>query len=233
MHRLLLQTHVQQRGNGDLGPALCVTAHSTTSLYTHRRLQRRTLKTVFGPIDIDRMGYGRNGADSIHPLDEAMQLPARSLSYELQKRMVKAAVQGPFRESAERIQEITGLTVPIRSLEQILPEVAQDFDDFYAQRRPLPSQPAASILVVAVDCKGIPMVKADSNKRLVRRTKGQKANRKKMATVATVFTRQPWIRTPEQVVESLFRVVNSASVKTATGQPPPPARKTNASGPVC
>jgi len=26
-----------------------------------------------------------------------------------------------------------------------------------------------------------------------------------MATVATVFTRQSWLRTPEQVVESLFR----------------------------
>jgi hypothetical protein len=224
LQRLLLQAHVQQRGNGDVGSALCVTAHSTTSLYTHRRLQRRTLKTIFGPIDIDRMGYGRNGADSIHPLDEALQLPARSFSYELQKRMVKAAVQGPFRESTERTQEITDLTVPIRSLEQILPEAAQDFDAFYTQRLPLPSQPAASILVVAVDCKGIPMVKADhsKSKHRVRRTKGQKANRKKMATVATVFTRQPWIRTPVQVVESLFRAVNSASVKTATGQPPPP-----------
>jgi hypothetical protein len=222
LQRLLLQTHVQQRGNGDVGSALCVTADSTTSLYSHRRLQRRTLKTIFGPIDIDRMGYGRNGADSIHPLDEAMQLPARSFSYELQKRMAKAAVQGPFRESTERIQEITGLTVPIRSLEQILQEAAQDFDAFYAQRLPHPSQPAASILVVAVDCKGIPIVKTDHNKRLVRRTKGQKANRKKMATVATVFTRQPWIRTPLQVVESLFRIVNSTSVKTPTGQPPPP-----------
>jgi hypothetical protein len=25
-----------------------------------------------------------------------------------------------------------------------------------------------------------------------------------MATVATVFTRAPWVRTPQQVIESLF-----------------------------
>jgi hypothetical protein len=39
---------------------------------------------------------------------------------------------------------------------------------------------------------------------VVRLGKGQKINQKKMATVAAVFTRQPWIRTPEQVVDSLF-----------------------------
>ena len=218
LQRLLLQAHVLQRGDGDVGPALQVHAGATPSLYTHRRLQQRTLKTIFGPIEIDRIGYGRNGATSIHPLDEAMQLPGRSFSYELQKRLVKAAVQGPFRESTERILETTGLTVPKRCLEQILQEAGADFDAFYAQRLPQPSHQAASLLVVAVDCKGIPMVKPDHTVRPVRLTKGQKTNRKKMATVAAVFSRQPWVRTPEQVVESLFR----SDAKTDTGQPPPP-----------
>src|ERR1700694_2956990 len=39
-----------------------------------------------------------------------------------------------------------------------------------------------------------------------RLSKGQKANKKRMATVAAVFTRAPWVRTPQQVVESLFRI---------------------------
>ena len=230
VQRLLLQAHVQQRGNGDAGPALRVIEGTSSRLYTHRRLQRRTLKTIFGTIHIDRVAYHRAGALSIHPLDEAMQLPARSFSYELQKRLVKAAVQGPFRESTERILETTGLTIPKRSLEQILQEAAQDFDAFYAGRLPEPSPPAASILVVAVDCKGIPMVKPENTPRPNRRTKGQKANRKKMATVAAVFTRQPWVRTPEQVVQSLFRTDLRAHAKTDVD--PPPRRRTNASGPV-
>jgi len=54
------------------------------------------------------------------------QLPARSFSCELQKRMVKASVQGPFRESMQRMQEAVGLTVPMRSLEQIIEDAAQD-----------------------------------------------------------------------------------------------------------
>src|ERR1700676_2332161 len=92
---MLLQAHVQHRGVGDAGPAVRVIQGASCRLYTHRRLQRRTLKTIFGPIHIDRMAYSLAGASSIHPLDEAMQLPARSFSYELQKRLVKAAVQGP------------------------------------------------------------------------------------------------------------------------------------------
>jgi len=218
LQRMLLQTHVQHRGAGDVGPVLRVIQGTSSSLYTRRRLQRRTLKTIFGPIDIDRMAYSHGGAASIHPLDEAMQLPARSFSYELQKRLVKAAVQGTFRESTERTHEVTGMTVPKRSLEQILQAAAQDFDAFYAQRSPEPSQPAASILVVAVDCKGIPIVQPEYTKLPAGLPQGPKTNRKQMATVAAVFTREPWIRTPEQVVASLFRI----DTKPGTAPPPPP-----------
>jgi hypothetical protein len=223
LQRLLLQTHVQQRGNGNVGPALRVTEQSTTVLYNHCRLQRRTLKTIFGPIHIDRIGYGRNGAGSIHPLDETMQLPSRSFSYELQKRMVKAAVQGPFRESTERMQDMTGMSVPKRSLEEIIQDAARDFDAFYAERLPEPWQQTASILVVAVDCKGIPMVKPGIQQRSV--IKGQKAGRKKMATVAAVFTRAPWVRTPEQVVESLFRSDPKKVIEAGQPCPPRPEHK--------
>ena len=59
--------------------------------------------------------------------------------------------------------------------------------------------------MAAIASKGIPLVKPFAEQPPLRLSKGQKANRKRMATVATVFTRAPWVRTPEQVVESLFR----------------------------
>ena len=91
------------------------------------------------------------------PLDKALALPARSFSYELQRRLVKAAVQNPFLESVQTIAELTGVSVPKRSLEEILPDAARDFDAFYQQRSVATA--TGSILVAAVDCKGIPMVK--------------------------------------------------------------------------
>ena len=153
--RLLLQAHLQQRGDGDVGPALLV-GHERL-LYAHRRLGTRSLTTVFGSVEVMRMGYSRPGAPSLFPLDQALSLPGRSFSNELQRRLVKAAVQNPFQASVQTIAELTGVSVSKRSLEQILPDVAQGFDAFYQQRPP--DAATGSILVAAVDGKGIPVVK--------------------------------------------------------------------------
>jgi hypothetical protein len=209
VQRLLLQAHLQRRGHGDMGPALCVRQGDNEVLYTHRRLSTRSLKTVFGTIEIVRMGYSQAGAHSIYPSDAALALPARVFSYELQRRLVQAAVQGTFQESIDGIADLTGLSVSKRSLEELLVDAARDFDVFYQERVPAPA--AGSLLVAAVDGKGVPMVKPDGARPTVRLTKGQKVNRKRMATVAAVFTKNPWVRTPEQVVESLFRTGNPAN----------------------
>ena len=157
VQRLLLQAHLQHRGNGDVGPALCLHGPAGDLIYSHRRLGARSLTTVFGTVELVRMGYSHPGAPSIFPLDQTLVLPARSFSYELQRRLVKAAVQNPFLESVQTIADLTGVAVSKRSLEEILPDAAQDFDAFYRQRSPEPA--TGSILVAAVDGKGIPMVK--------------------------------------------------------------------------
>ena len=111
VQRLLLQTHLQLRGNGDVGPALCIQQQDGEVLYSHRRLGARSLTTVFGTVELVRMGYSRSGAPSIFPLDRALALPARSFSYELQRRLVKAAVQNPFLESVQTMADLTGVSV--------------------------------------------------------------------------------------------------------------------------
>jgi hypothetical protein len=216
VQRLLLQAHLRQRGNGDVGPALHLHQQDGKLLYSHRRLGTRSLTTVFGTVELVRMGYSRPGVPGIFPLDRALTLPARSFSYQLQRRLVKAAVQNPFLDSVQTIADLTGVSVSKRSLEQILPDAAQDFDAFYRQRSPEPT--TGSILVAAVDCKGIPMVKPPGAQPAPRLSKGRKTNKKRMATVAAVFTRAPWIRTPQQVVESLFRL----SRPTPDDAPAPP-----------
>jgi hypothetical protein len=220
VQRLLLQAHLQHRGNGDVGLALQLEQPDGEVSYSRRRLSTRSITTVFGTVELVRMAYSRPGARSIFPLDKALALPARSFSYELQRRLVKAAVQNPFLESVQTIAELTGVSVPKRSLEEILPDAAQDFDAFYQQRSVATA--AGSILVAAVDGKGIPMVKPSGERPRARLTKGQKANKKRMATVATVFTRAPWVRTPQQVIESLF-----PTSRPVSGDAPPPPRPEN------
>ena len=78
--RLLLQAHVEHRGDGDVGTAIGVVQQQnvpTITRYTHKRMHVRNIITIFGKVRIRRVGYGMVGKDSIHPLDEQLRLPAR------------------------------------------------------------------------------------------------------------------------------------------------------------
>lgn len=207
LNRLLLQAHVRSRGVGDVGRAIEVVQEDGKS-----ELQRRKSKTVgtgygsiFGKIRVDRLPYEARGQRRVHPLDEELSLPQRSFSYELQRRTVKASVQGAFDEAVERVKASTGVKLGKRSAEDLVVEAAANFEEFYKQRQARPPEDTGQIVAAMVDCKGIPMVKARPAERKPRRGRGEKANKKKMATVATVFTIQPRPRTPESVIESLFR----------------------------
>jgi len=99
-----------------------------------RRHHTRHLLTVFGEVSVTRLGYGTPGHQSIHPLDAELGLPGRTYSYEICRRLVRAAVVGPFDEATALIAEMTGVVVPKRSAETLLVEAAVDFEAFYAAR---------------------------------------------------------------------------------------------------
>lgn len=207
MLRLLLQGHIELRGDGDVGEALWVVSPDDPGrelLYTHKRIHSRRLVTIFGTVTVARVGYGKPGRASIHPLDAELQLPARSYSYEIQRRLAKAAIQGPFDEAVEAVREGTGIVIPKRSAEQIVIDASADFGSFYEQRAGPAQEQHGPILVASIDGKGIPMVKKERAEKKARLGKGEKRNKKRMSTVAVVFTQEPNVRTPEEVVDSLF-----------------------------
>lgn len=203
--RLALQAHIDARGDGDVGEAIVLTGGQESVRLTHKRLHTRPLVTLFGEVRVTRVGYGARGREAIHPLDAQLRLPGRLWSYECQRRLIRAVICGPFDEATALVAEMTGTTIPKRSAEQLVQDAAVDFESFYAARAQDAIGPAdGEILVGAIDCKGIPMVKVDGAQRVVRRGKGEKANKKKMATVAAVHSQSPIIRTPGQVIDSLF-----------------------------
>ncbi|MCI0659408.1 MAG: ISKra4 family transposase [Acidobacteria bacterium] len=209
VNRLFLKAHIEGRGNGDVGDTVEVRDREDpkiTTFHSQHRLHERKVKTIFGEIAIHRRAYVAPGSPSIHPLDESLGLPERSFSYTLQQQLAKAAVQGPFDEALERVEERTGVEVSKRMAEEIVAEVATDFEVFYEGRRITAAQARKTgpILVSAIDCKGIPMIKREQAVKVVRNGRGKKPQKKKMATVGTVFTQEPRVRTPEEVVQSLF-----------------------------
>ena len=217
--RLLLQAHLRQRGTGDVGlalrvwspPAQAATPDDAAASQAHgvrhgeKRSHDRTLHTVLGAVVVARTAYGAAGYRSVHPLDEQLHLPKRSFSYPLQERLVRHAVQGPFDEAISDVARDTGVAVSKRSAEQVVQEAATDFQTFYPQHPVGDLHRSGPIVVTGIDCKGVPMIKPEQTLRKVRRGKGDKKHKKRMATVATVRTQPVRVRTPRAVVESLFR----------------------------
>lgn len=220
VQRLRLQAHARARGIGDVGPAIGLRQGAVELRLGQRSLHGSRFVSIFGAIEVERLGYHRRRGRSIHPLDEDLALPKRSYSQEVQRRVIKGAVQGPYDEALERLEESTGLSMPKRCAEQIVEDAAVDVDAFYARRRLPKASETGPILVGSVDGKGIPMRKLEPAVKVVRRKKGERPNKKRMATVGAVYTRARRIRTPEEVVESLFR-----TGPRPEGRPPPPRTK--------
>ncbi|MGB8881519.1 MAG: ISKra4 family transposase, partial [Solirubrobacteraceae bacterium] len=204
--RLALQAHIDSRGDGDVGEAIFVSAPDGPVRLGYKRIRSRRILAVCGPLQVTRVGYGAPGEPTVYPLDAELRLPARTYSYEYQRRLMKAVVCSPFDEGIAFVAEMTGTTVPKRAVEQLVREAAVDFDDFYSRRTQGEVKPAkGELLVGAIDCKGIPMVKPERALRVVRRGKGEKANKKRMATVAAVHSQPPVARNVEEVLDNLFR----------------------------
>jgi len=202
--RLMLQAHLNRRGTGSVGPTLRVVWPEGETVQAETRIDERKIVSIFGDVTARRSAYAAPECEAIHPLDESACLPARSFSYEVERRVVDEAVRGPFDEVIESVTKSTGNVLSKRSAEDVVADAAKDFDAFYATRTAPPSAATGPILVGSVDCKGVPMVKEQKARHAVRLKKGEKPNKKKMATVGAVFTQQPRLRTPEQVVASLF-----------------------------
>ena len=205
INRMMLQAHLNERGTGYVGPVLpCQAPDGKVAELRARRKDPCEIVSIFGSVQAQRTAYVAKNQAAVHPLDAQLNLPARSFSYEVQRRLAEETVRGPYDETVESLAQNLGVGVPKRSAEQVALDAAADFDAFYQERQVAAAESSAPIVVAAVDGKGVPLVKPAGGERVVRRTKGQKANKKKMATVAAVFTIQPRIRTPEEVTASLF-----------------------------
>jgi len=203
--RLLLQAHIDARGRGDVGPALSVGGGDDVAFLSHRRKADRDLRTVFGAVEVKRLAYSYPGEQAVHPIDESLQLGERSYSYETMRLYVQESVKGPFGEATTSVNEQTSLRASKRTVEEMVQEAAADFDQFYEQRVVPPPEETAEIVVAAVDCKGIPILRDAVPRQVAGAPIVRQEGVKQMATVATVYTVKPRPRTPEEVLESLFK----------------------------
>lgn len=235
--RLLLQAHIDSRGDGDIGDFVDGADGITR---THKRIGERQIKSIFGAVACERMGYGMRNIESLFPKDSHLNLPENSHSYELQRRVALEVVKGSFGEAVESISTSTGQLIFKGQVEHIAIGVTNDFDAFYQanlSEKNIIEAKKAPLMVLTTDGKGIVMHKSDlrkatrdkaegSDHKLEKRlSPGEKKNCKRMATVASVYNIEPFIRTADDFKNELASVKPVEEIK----RPKPIAKRVWAS----
>jgi len=173
-----------------------------------RRVRPRVLLTIVGEVIVRRWAYEANGVEELHPADAALNLPTDRYSFD---------------EVVEQTKKILGVAVPKRQIEELTMRASRDFTTFYATRA-VEAEDTTALLVMGFDAKGVVMRHEDlreatkkaaerSQRKLqTRLIRGEKRNRKRMAQVATIYTIDPWERTPADIMHDL-RPVRSAAIR--------------------
>jgi hypothetical protein len=220
--RLLLQDHLSLRARQEQERGLSGPVRGPDQVpLTHQRSTDAGMMTMFGPVRVERISYQMPGADSLAPLEGMLNVPEQSYSSGVSRRVAQEAAKSSFEEVVVSIKQTTGAHVPKRQVQQLVVGAAADFDAFYKGRTvvlPVPPDLGGQLVVLTADGKGVVMrrealleatrraAELEEHKLSKRLSKGEKKNRKRMATVAAVYTVGPNYRTPEDILSDLAPV---------------------------
>jgi len=206
LNHKLLQEFFDRVGPGYLGQTVTLTEGHDVECWPE--LQDRRLVTTFGEFTLWRHVYGTRPGQKIElvPTDQRLQLPQSEVSYLLQDWDQKMGTETAFRMVTRNLNDMMEIKQPVDTLERGSLKMAEAAPAFRAAQPAPDPQAEGQILVASDDNKGVPMVRpvqaapagADDKKE-------QKANKKQMACIGVVYTVDPHIRTPSDVIAALFR----------------------------
>jgi hypothetical protein len=227
-----LQYFFAKQGDGDLGETVRINAEES-----YKRLQPRSrqYQSIFGAFSLNRAVYGTYEGKQIEfvPLDSRLQLPSNEHSYLLQGWSQTIAVEVPFKKTMELLNGIFPISLSVDTLERTNQAMASHIDSYRAELienmedslENLNNEEALtikeSLLVLSADGKGIPIRHANDQPRIEnqQKNKGPKPDRKRMAVVGSSYLVAPYVRSPEEVFDALFRVDSESSEKVADNRP--------------
>lgn len=173
------------------------------------KLHSRAYLSVFGEFELQRAVYGTRAGQKIEyiPLDQRLQLPEGKFSHLLNDWNQSLAVDAPFGRVDATLARILGFEQSVHSLERSNRKLAEDVAAFWDTLAVPPANEEGALMVCSVDGKGVPIrgqpkapVMADPPLKT-----GPKTGRKKVSLVGSVYTVDPFVRTPEAVLNALFR----------------------------
>ena len=193
-------------------------------------LHRREIQNVFGLFPLHRAVYGTREGQKIEavPLDQRLGRPQGKNSYLLQDWDQHQAVEEPYATVSATLARILGFTQSVHTLERNQREVATAAGEFWEAQPTPPSEKEGELLVCTADGKGVPMRGGAKAPKGIEppATAGRRPGTKKMALIGAVYTVNPCVRTPDEVLDALFEEAPAslpARRASAQGATAPPA----------
>lgn len=222
---LAMELFTKLQGNGDLGDQSV-----TESGNTLRRSDTpadTVVRSIFGVHSFEQYTYspGKNRKIELHPISARMQLPEHRWSYLLQEFSQMFCVESAFNQAAVNLELVFGAKFSVDTLEQTNQRMGIEADAFLDDLPTPKKKDEAELLVASADCKGVPLIKDDAAKVAAFETAKKRPGNRRMATVTSAYTVDPYVRTAEQIVAALFRDEKEPGTKSSNSKKKRPRPK--------
>lgn len=115
------------------------------------------------------------------------------------------AVDSAYEQAMSNLGKILNGKFSVDTAERINAELGRAAGEFLGDL-PVPDPKSeAKLLVASADCKGVPLVRQDASKVAAFETAKKRPGNRRMATVASVYTVEPHVRSAEEIAAALFR----------------------------
>jgi len=200
-----LELLLSLQGDGDLGEDI-----ETADRKTARRSKTKSvtrLRSLFGQHVFEQFTYasGKHKPISLRPISARLSLPASRWSFLLQEFSQMLGVDQAYDQAMKNLGEILHSDFSVDTAERINGQLGSSAGEFLDDL-PLPeSGSEGKLLIATADCKGVPLVKHDSQKVAAFETAKKNPGNRRMATVTSVYSVDPHVRTAKEITAALFR----------------------------
>jgi hypothetical protein len=205
---LLLRAFVSGAGMGNEGKQV---VQGERTLKRSDKPRERWYRSIFGKLSIRRWVYARGAKKKIEhvPTDARLGLPRGEYSYVLEDWLGRLNVKEPFAEGVDGLAAILGVAPSVQTAEEMNLRMAEYAEPFRIQQPAPPAAESETILVATADGTGVPMHRADRGKDPHPQADHRQGCTRR-AYVGAVYSIEPFVREPQDVLEELFREQASA-----------------------
>jgi len=199
----LLKAFVAGAGMGDEGKRV---TRGDRTLHRSDQPHERLYRSIFGKLSILRWVYAPGAKKKIEhaPTDALLGLPRGEYSYVMEDWQQRLSVKETFGEGVEGLAAILGVAPSVQTAEEMNLRMAEHAESFRLQQPAPPTNAEETILVATADGTSVPMHRADRTSNPAPQAESRKGSTRR-AYVGAVYSIEPFVREPQDVLDELFR----------------------------